>query len=197
MNYIREKKNKIRAEYRQLRNSLDPSSKSMLDKAICDRFFALASYRYSEILLAYAPIHNEINVIPIIEDALKQGKRVALPRCNPGTSTMTFHFIDNTDQLISGTMNIPEPSEELSVYDPAKESDIPTVCLVPALVFDDCGYRIGYGKGYYDRFLSAFKGTRVGLVYKDFIIDSVPRGKYDLSVDVLVTEKGVKTTNAD
>lgn len=197
MNYIKEKKNEIRAKYRQLRNSIDPSRKSIFDKAICDRFLSLASYRYSEILLAYSPIHNEIDIMPIIEDALKQGKRVALPRCNSEECTMNYHFITDTDQLVCGTMNIPEPSADLPMYDPFKESGKPAVCLVPALVFDNCGYRLGYGKGYYDRFLSDFNGTRVGAVYSDFVLERVPRGKFDLSVDVLVTEKGVKTTNAD
>jgi len=63
--------------------------------------------------------------------------------------------------------------------------------LVPCLAYDSYGYRIGYGKGYYDRFLSAFEGTKIGLCYSDFKLDKLPRGKYDVKLDVIITEKGV------
>jgi len=62
---------------------------------------------------------------------------------------------------------------------------------LPAIIYDKKGYRLGYGKGYYDRFLSSVKGTKAGLIYSDFIIDEIPHGRYDLRADVVITEKGV------
>jgi 5-formyltetrahydrofolate cyclo-ligase len=62
---------------------------------------------------------------------------------------------------------------------------------VPCLSYDTYGYRIGYGKGYYDRFLSSFDGTKIGLCYSAFKSDRLPRGKYDIKLDIVITEKGV------
>jgi 5-formyltetrahydrofolate cyclo-ligase len=62
---------------------------------------------------------------------------------------------------------------------------------VPCLSYDPYGFRIGYGKGYYDRFLSAFEGTKIGLCYSEFESERLPRGKYDIKLDVVMTEKGV------
>ena len=63
--------------------------------------------------------------------------------------------------------------------------------FIPGIVYDKKGYRIGYGGGYYDRYLSSFKGTKVGVAYTDFIANSVPHGRFDLAVDVLITERGI------
>ena len=68
------------------------------------------------------------------------------------------------------------------------------VCFVPGLVYDKAGYRLGYGKGFYDRYLSSFTGCTIGVVYSDYILPEVPRGRFDMSVDILLTEKGVKVT---
>ena len=65
---------------------------------------------------------------------------------------------------------------------------------VPGIAFDDRGYRIGYGKGFYDRFLSSFDGSSIGVAYEDFILPVVPRGRFDEKVDVLLTENGVTKT---
>ena len=65
---------------------------------------------------------------------------------------------------------------------------------MPGLVYDKAGYRLGYGKGFYDRYLSHFSGCTLGVVYSDYILPTVPRGRFDVSVDILLTEKGVKMT---
>lgn len=144
----------------------------------------------------YMPTMREIDILPIVQHALVNGKRVAFPCCNIKDHTMEFRFVASLDQLtVSGTLGIPEPDESCPVYHPKNSSD-KAVCLVPGIVYDKKGYRLGYGKGYYDRYLPSFSGTKVGFVYNDFIIGSVPRGRYDLAVDVLVTEKGVKALHA-
>lgn len=197
MNIIREKKNEIRAKFKQLRRDMDPILKKQYDAAVCKRILDLASFRYSEILLMYSPLKGEIDISPLISEALSQGKRIAFPRCDKDTSTMSYHFIKAISDLEPGAMGILEPRSDLPIYDPVSELTTPTLCLVPALVYDRGGYRLGYGKGYYDRFLPEYRGAKIGLIYTDFIVDYVPRGKFDICVDVLVTEKGVKAINAD
>ena len=124
--------------------------------------------------------------------ALEDGKRVAYPRCIPGTNKMNFHFVSSLDELEKGTFGIAEPPETNERF--SKRSSGCVVCLVPALAYDKFGYRIGYGKGFYDRYLSGFSGCTLGVVYSDYILPTVPRGRYDVSVNILLTEKGVKMT---
>lgn len=197
MNTIREQKNAIRTKYKERRRALNRLEKKERDLALCKKVMTLASYRYAEIILAYFPLQDEIDITYLLEEAKNQGKKIAFPRCNMATSTMTFHYVSSFSQMDKGAMGICEPSSALPEFSPDEALTFPTLCLVPALVYDKKGYRLGYGKGFYDRFLPTLKGAKVGLIYSDFIIESVPRGKFDLCVDVLVTEKGVKTTNAD
>ena len=190
---IRNQKNKIRSVYMTKRGTLPPEVREMYDNKICDRFMALVTYRYAKSLLMYSPLVHEININRITLHALANGKTVAYPRCDITGSTMEYHIVQSLDQLEPGAYGIKEPPADLPVYDVKSTEN--AVCIVPALVYDKSGYRLGYGKGYYDRYLAEFNGAKVGLVYNDFIVPSVPRGRYDLAVDVLVTEKGVKALN--
>lgn len=188
---IRTQKNEIRARYKEKRASLAPEQKRARDIKVCNLFLQLATFRFADTLLLYSPRAGEIDINPIIDRALELGKRVALPRCEAERGKMTYHFIESREQLHAGAFGILEPDASLPCYDPLTDEGV-AVCVVPALVFDQRGYRLGYGKGYYDRYLPAFKGTTVGVIYQDFILNRVPRGRFDLAVDVMVTDKGVK-----
>ena len=184
----KELKNAIRAEYKQIRADMSDEERAMRDSKICSAITALASYRFAHTILMYAPTGNEIDISPVAIHALSAGKRIAYPLCNVSDHTMIFKLVDSPDQLVSGSYSIPEPSEDSESLADLSGS----ICLVPGLVFDKEGFRVGYGKGYYDRFLSTYKQTKLGIVYNDFILDAVPRGRYDRRVDILVTERGVK-----
>ena len=187
---IRKRKNDIRTKYKALREAIPPEKKAQMDAKICTTFLGLATYRYASVLLMYAPKSDEVDIMPIAEKALADGKKVAFPRCIPDTHDMEYHFITSLDQLEKGTYGLLEPTPDLPVYD--RESVEPTACIVPALVYDKRGFRLGYGKGYYDRYLGSYTGSKVGMIYSEFIIDTVPRGRFDLSVDFIVTERGLK-----
>lgn len=186
---LRDEKNKLRAAFKQLRKQIPQTEKVARDRKICAHFLALASYRYADTLLLYYPRSDEIDTRPIIEDALKSGKKVALPRCREG-GQMDFHFITDLSELTEGKFSIPEPPESCPRFD--KQSICKSVLIiVPGLAFDRKGYRLGYGKGYYDRYLSDITIQSVGFAYTACITDHLPRGRYDLPVDLIVTEKGV------
>lgn len=187
---IRKRKNDIREKYKALRTALPADVKGAMDAKICGAFCNLATYRYSSVLLMYSPKADEVNVIPIAERALADGKQVAFPRCIPETHDMEYHYVTSLDQLKKGTYGLLEPTADLPVYD--RNSAAPTACIIPALVYDRAGYRLGYGKGYYDRYLGSYMGSKVGMIYSDYIIDTLPRGRFDLSVDFIVTEKGLR-----
>ena len=187
---IRKRKNEIREKYKSLRAALDPKVKAEWDEAVCRSFISSATYRFATVLLLYAPKPDEVDVLPIAQQALDDGKRVAFPRCIPDTHDMTFHFVSSLSLLVSGSYGLREPSPDLEKYD--RGSPETAACLIPALVYDLMGYRIGYGKGYYDRYLSSFTGSKVGTVYSEYIVNSLPRGRYDLAVDFIVTERGIR-----
>ena len=192
---IRKQKNDIREKYKALRMAITPEKKAEMDARICDSFVKLATYRYASVLLMYSPKSDEVNVLPIAERALADGKKIAFPRCIPETHDMQYHYITSLDQLKKGTYGLLEPTADMPVYD--RESTAPSACIVPALVYDKGGYRLGYGKGYYDRYLGGYIGSKVGMIYSDYIIDALPRGRFDLSVDFIVTEKGLRVVDTN
>ena len=192
-NPVREKKNAIRAEYKTRRREMDKAQKLERDRKICDYALGLVSYRYAEYVLLYAATEDEIDIYEIAKAALKQGKKIAFPRCRKEDHTMKYHIIESLDQLAPDSYGICEPSEDMPVYDPETDTGS-AICFVPGLVYDKAGYRVGYGKGFYDRFLSAFKGSSIGVVYSDFIMPVVPRGRFDMKVDILLSEKGVRVS---
>lgn len=195
---IREKKCAIREEYRQKRRALAADRKQESDARICSLFLQSITYRYAETLFLYAPLPDEIDIMPIARQALADGKTVAFPRCDDRSCTMQYHRVRDLSELVPGAYGISEPPEDAPVLSCQTEAaGGHPVCIVPGLVFDGDGYRVGYGKGYYDRYLADFAGVRVGMVYADFVLPRIPRGRFDLSVDVLVTEKGVRAVHAE
>ena len=190
---IKKQKDDIREEYKQRRVEMPIEERHRRDEAICHVAEGLVSFRYAEYVLLYAATEGEIDVNAIAELALEKGKKVCFPRCDKKTHTMTYHMVNSLDELAVDSYGILEPAEDAPIYEPEKDTGA-AVCFVPGLVYDKAGYRLGYGKGFYDRYLSAFSGCTIGVVYSDYILPVVPRGRFDVSVDILLTEKGVKIT---
>lgn len=190
---IKKQKDDIREEYKQLRMQMPMEERQRRDEAICRVAESLVSFRYAEFVLLYAAAQGEIDVSAIAQTALEKGKTVLFPRCDKKTHTMKYHSVRSLDELAVDSYGICEPPEENPVYDVENEKGS-AVCFVPGLVYDKAGFRLGYGKGFYDRYLSSFSGCTIGVVYSDYILREVPRGRYDVSVDILLTEKGVRVT---
>ena len=190
---IKKQKDEIREEYKERRRNMDPAEKFERDSAICKAAEGLVSFRYAEYVLLYAATPDEIDVTGIALSALAKGKKVLFPRCDKKTHTMEYHIVSSLDELKIDSYGIAEPSEDAPKYDVHNDTGA-AVCFVPGLVYDRVGYRLGYGKGFYDRYLSAFSGCTIGVVYSDYILGEVPRGHFDVSVDILLTEKGVRVT---
>ena len=190
MSYIRDVKNRIRETYRARRTSFSPEQKAATDTRIVRNLTALASFRFAEVILAFYPLDDEIDITPLIRDALAAGKKVALPHCHEDSS-MDFYFITSTDKLIEGKFGLKEPPTTAEKYD--RSSTAQALMLIPALVYDRLGYRLGYGRGYYDRYVNSFSGVKAGLCYQNCLHPSpLPHGRFDFAVDYIVTEKGVK-----
>ncbi len=192
MTPIKKEKDAIRKACAERRNAMTSEEHKQFDAKIIETAKALVSFRHADIILLYAPIKSEIDVMPIFDLAKQKGKRVAFPKCNTEERTMKFHFVDSIEELEPCAYGIREPKEEAPVYDP-ETTQGSALCFVPGLAFDVYGYRLGYGKGYYDKFMNKFAGSCVGVAYTHQILPNLPKGKFDKHCDIMITEKGIKT----
>lgn len=185
-------KGELRKHFRNLRKSI--SDKSNKDYSICVNVLESDLFNKSNPILCYYPLENEINTLPIIENALKYGKKVALPFCTDNNGNMDFYYINSFDDLKIGSYDIMEPDiENCERVDDFSSS----LCIVPAFSFDTKGYRLGYGKGYYDRFLKKFTFNSIGLCYNSFLSDSLPADNYDIAVKYIATEDKITICKED
>ena len=185
-------KAELRAKYKSLRESLSPEEKAFLDLGITENILNLNAYKQAETVFVFISKDIEVNTSAVIKDALDCGKRVAAPRCDDDKN-MSFYFIRSYDDLSAGAFGVREPNPDKCEKAGCKADMI----LVPGLVYDESGFRVGFGKGYYDRFLKGFEGLSVGVCYSECVVEKIMSDKYDLSVDLLVTEKSVTYTKSN
>lgn len=191
-NDIRLEKKELRETSKGIRSAFSAAQKAQFNEKITRRVQELWSFRDAPLLYAYVSSDIEVNTHSIIRTALAKGKTVAVPRCVPGTRQMEFYAIESLEELSAGAYGILEPTP-----DPAKQVlDTETgLCIVPGLAFDMRGYRLGFGKGYYDRFLANYHGAVIGLCFDDCIVPRLPNGKYDKPIKLIVTEKRILRTD--
>ena len=189
MNGLKFEKNIIRSEMLESRLAVSPDVLADAQEKMTARFIKLASFRFADTILLYSAIKGEPDVTAIIAEAKKAGKRIAFPKCYPDELRMEYRFVDSAGELASGAYGIPEPPDSAELYVPSPDKH--DICIVPAVCYDRNGYRIGYGRGYYDRFLAGFGGTAVGFTLSELLAERLPRGKFDKKVDIIITEKGV------
>ncbi len=187
---IRKHKIDIRKNYLARREALSPAVRAARDAKICANILSAATYRYADIVLMYYPIKKEVDLMPLFRAAVAAGKRVAFPKCNAEDHSMIFYFVNSEEDFEEGAYGLFEPKTSLAPFVPAEADGKNVLCIVPAVVYDKRGYRIGYGGGYYDRFFGKFKLASIGVAYEDFILKSVPHGRFDVSVDVVISERG-------
>lgn len=180
------KKKIARSHFIKLRKDISNESRFLLDTALFSNAALLPQYLDAEILLCYYPIKGEPNILPLVRHAQTIGKTIAFPISHTEDRRLSFHVLSDLSALVTGAYGIPEPPAEL----PELTDFDHALCLVPALAFDKKGHRLGYGGGYYDKFISKFKGITLGLAYSEFFVDTIPTEAHDAAVDIIITEKG-------
>ena len=178
-------KRSLRAELKKRRSEMSTEERTAADRIIAERVSACCMYRSSDALLVYVSSQFEVGTYDIINRAFSDGKRVYAPRCISGTNKMVFCRISSFEDLECGSWGISEPKQYCEEFSGADKA----LCITPALAYDLSGFRIGFGKGYYDRYLSSFKGSKMGICYDSFIVDNVFRDSFDVPVDMIITEK--------
>lgn len=186
----REEKQALRGELLALRRSI--AGREEKDAALCRQVAATQEWRQSGQVLFYLSTPEEAGTWQLVDWALRQGKEALAPVCGPGEGEMAFFQFHSLSQLRRGRWGIVEPDPQACVPVkglPAKEA----LCLVPGIAFDYAGRRLGYGKGYYDRFLAAarYHIKTMGLCYQAFFRDILPGESHDERVGLVATEAGV------
>lgn len=178
-------KNQLRKEFKKKRAEL--SDKKSKSSEICNIFLNSDTYKNAKIILCYCALGSEVDTAEIINQTLKDGKVLALPKCIDNNGLLNYYIVNSEDSLIKGMFGISEPDDSCKLLDDFSDS----ICIVPALSFDRKGYRLGYGKGYYDRFLEKYGGISVGLCYNDLISKDLPINEFDKNVNAVITEKEI------
>lgn len=186
---IKEYKQELRKSCREKRENLSPEIKRDMDLKIAVNIRKLKEYSPARTLLIYMSTPMEVDTRKIIENAWADGKKVAVPRCIPGTRDMEFHYIESFEELHSGTFSVLEPQESKPIVTDFSGC----LMIVPGMQFDMQGYRIGYGKGYYDRYMVKFKGISVGICYAEELKPFMYHGRYDRAVNIVLTDKKIRT----
>jgi 5-formyltetrahydrofolate cyclo-ligase len=167
------------------RNGLATEQIEEQSRPIQEHVINSKEFSSARVVGAYYPAGSEVRTLLIIDAAKKAGKRVALPRTEG--ERMVFYEFDG--ELVEGRFGIKEPK-------PSSPVDNIDVVLVPGVAFDLKGCRVGYGKGYYDRFLSMQHCFSMGLAYSFQVVEELPRGRFDRRLASLVTENGMIYTSS-
>ncbi len=183
---IRVYKQNLRNRYKGIRHSMTAEHKSLCDAQILSRLKELWQVKSADLLLTYVSTAIEVDTLALIEWAFATGKRVAVPYCIDNSRDMCFYLIRSLDDLHRRTFGVLEPIVERCEKLTCTEN---SVCIIPGLAFDKQGFRLGYGKGYYDRFLSRYSGPIIGVCYRSCVLHRLHRGRFDVPCSMLVTEQ--------
>lgn len=169
-----------------LRQRIQRQRQAMTAKAVAEKSLALCSmvlsspqYQSAKTLYAYLPFRNEVQILPLLHQALADGKQVALPKCYG--KEMRFLLTTDFSQIQHSAFGAPEPAANAPVA-----QDTSALVIVPGLVFDRRGYRIGYGGGYYDRFLAREpEHPTMALCYDFQLLPHLEAEAHDVPVDII------------
>ena len=175
----------LRKELRNKRAALE--NRGLLSEKIAKEFLSTDLYKNSEVILLYYSTGSEVGTQRIFYKALKDKKKTAFPVCLDTNGEMEFYYVSDAAQLRQGMYGIMAPKCDCKEFTNCDNA----VCIVPGLSFDKRGYRLGYGKGYYDRFLEKFNGVSIGLCFDAMLEESLPIDKFDKKVDYLITDKKI------
>lgn len=176
-------KREIREFHKKLRSQMSGAEVAEKSRQITGRVLQSAWYQNAEVIYGYAPLSNEVDDRDFLEQALSEGKVVALPKTGADCS-MEFYQVTALTQLVEGRFHVMEPDESCPVCEA-----VAPVILVPGVVFDRMGNRYGYGKGYYDRYFARYqKAERIALAYEHQIEPHLEVLPTDVKMQRIYTE---------
>lgn len=178
-------KQKLREQVLKQLHQLSPSDHEQKSALIQKRVLASDEFKYAKTIGITLSRFPEVATHHLIEFAWQCGKRIAIPKCISSTREMDFRLIDSFDQTEVVYMDLKEPCVDLTESVPPEEIDLQ---IVPGVVYSPEGYRIGFGGGYYDRYLAGYPFQTISLAFERQILDNVIREPHDFPVSYLYTE---------
>lgn len=188
--YMESEKRKVRYEFLNLRNRIDPISASAYSNMIFSKIMQLPVYLKAKTVMFYLSYGSEVVTDAMIASAIEEEKTVVVPAIeNPGDGDMCAVKLSRLEDAYQSVYGIRQP--EIHQEDTV-EKDAIDLIFVPGIAFDYEGFRIGYGKGYFDRWLKGILPEKtIGVAYDFQITEKMPAGKYDLPVGMIITEKRI------
>ncbi len=178
----------LRQEMRRRMAASSATAVATASQAVCERLAALDEVLSAQVIILFAAMPREIDLMALAQKKAADGVELVYPRFDAANGVYELALVRclETD-FIDGEYNIPEPGPQCPLLAPDEVSSV--LWLVPALAFDHDGHRLGRGKGYYDRLLNEWKGKKVGIGYDWQLIDSVPVSNHDVNMDIVVTDR--------
>lgn len=181
-------KQKLRKQVIQQLHQLTPSDHERKSASIVEKVLASDEFKYAETIGITLSRFPEVDTHHLIEIAWQAEKRIAIPRCIASTREMDFRLIDSFDQTEVVYMDLKEPKNELTESVKQEEIDLQ---IVPGVVYSETGYRIGFGGGYYDRYLINFPFETISLAFDCQIRDNIDIEAHDIPVSYIYTEEHI------
>ncbi|KGR91513.1 hypothetical protein CD30_05510 [Ureibacillus massiliensis 4400831 = CIP 108448 = CCUG 49529] len=181
-------KKALRNKIRQLLSEMNDSDYYRYSEIIADKLRneeAIINAKTVALTISNKP---EVDTYLIIEKMWDLNKKVVVPKCNPKNHSMRFFEIQHFDQLEKVYMDLLEPIPHKTISVEANDID---VIIVPGIVYDLKGYRIGYGGGYYDRYIVNYKGKLISIAFDNQIVEEVPKESHDRPVDMIITQSRI------
>ena len=173
-------KKELRRQIREKKRAMTPEQIESASEKLKELFLATEQYREAKTIYGYLPYNQEVRTVPILQQAWADGKRVAVPKVYG--DEMKFIYLSDLTQVAVGYAGIPEPMADGPVAD-----DPMALVLMPGLAFDKEGHRIGYGGGFYDKFLTEEPGhLTVALCYDFQMVKELPTEEFDIPVDLVL-----------
>ena len=173
-------KTALRREIREKKRAMTAEEIRCRSEKLGELFLATQAYKEAKAIYGYLPYNQEVCTVPMLEQALQDGKRVAVPKIYG--DTMRFIWLDDLNKVEKSSKGIPEP-----IADEPTADDETALVLMPGMAFDAEGHRIGYGGGFYDKFLAAEPDhPTVALCYAFQMVEDLPTEDYDIPVDCVL-----------
>lgn len=173
-------KKELRRMIREKKRAMTAAEIETASARLAELFYQTQQYKDASVIYGYLPYNQEVRTVPILEQALREGKRIAVPKIYG--DTMRFIYLEDLSKVEEGFSGIPEP-----VADGPVAEDPNALVLMPGLAFDAKGNRMGYGGGFYDKFLAREPNhPTVALCYSFQMVDTIPSEEYDIPVDCVL-----------
>ena len=173
-------KKELRRQIREQKRAMTTEQIEQASVRLGELFVQTQQYQQAKTIYGYLPYNQEVRTVPMLEQAMRDGKRVAVPKCYG--DEMKFIYMDDLTKVENGYANIPEP-----IADEPVANDKTALVLMPGMAFTKNGDRMGYGGGFYDKFLAAEPDhPTVALCYDFQMVESLPTEEYDIPVDCVL-----------